>query len=123
MTMAKRKSPKSLPEFREVIQVSLTEDMTDKVIAYAARKTDVLQALLGLPEEGFIVQIAPNPLGGMTASIRDARHESPNAGLMFFGNAPDALGALAVCLVKLDFLSTEENWHSLTSGKEAPKFR
>jgi len=111
--MAKRKASYELPAFKSVIQLPLNPEMVDSVITLIATPKDILEALLELPQEGLIVTLSPNPQGGASCSIRNANPSSGNAGLMFFSNAPTPLEAIAVALVKLDFLEKSKDWETV----------
>lgn len=121
--MAKRRVRETLPPFKEVIQVPLMPEMVTQVTALVATQENLSVAWVKLAEEGFVCSVAPNPFGGFTASIRSAQEGSPNAGLQFYGNAPSAMEAIAVCLVKLDFLSTTSDWKKLATATPEQLYR
>lgn len=121
--MARKAKREQLPAFKEVIQVPLLPEMVDEVKVLVAKVSDVCLEWVDLANCGFVTSLAPNPFGGFSASIRDVRHTSDNAGLQFYSNGPSPEGAIAAALVKLRFLERTDNWMSLAGTGESTGYR
>jgi len=121
--MPKRKNTSEQAPFKSVIQVALLPEMVDQVVHLVATPADVLAQMSKLPEYGLAVGINPNPTGGYSCSIRSLDAGSGNGGLMFFGNGPTPLEAIAVALVKLDFLERQTDWSVGTGSASGNGYR
>lgn len=121
--MAKPKNKLTFAPFKATVSVSLLPEMVDDITTWIASELELHRAFDALSEEGFAVAVKPKPEGDYAASALVLDPTSPNAGLMIFGNAPSALEAKAVLLVKLSFLGRKSDWTSEVSGTSTPRYR
>lgn len=119
----KRKSTVVFAEWTQHVAVPLSEDMADEVVELVTDRKRVDMAFLDLAEQMFSISCKPKAEGGYVASAQVLDPESVNAGRAVYGNAPTAVEARAVLLVKLSFLGMDNDWTSLTTSNVTARYR
>lgn len=109
--------------FREVIAVPLSAEMAEEVPTYLADQKALIAEMFRLIEGGWQVSFKQNfKPEGIACSLMPQLGSMPNAGYMVFGNAPTALEALAVALVKKDFLGETSDWSESKSSLKTTRY-
>jgi len=121
--MAKRKNQAKLADFRQVIQVPLLEGWVEAIETKIAKPALLVEEFLNLPTFQLKIGLGPSMQGGFSASVMNCDGTSPNGGLMFFANAPTPQGAIALCMLKLDFLEQSGDWQTVADSSTPSGYR
>lgn len=122
--MAKKRSSDLAAKFDKVIQLSLTDEDLDELVAWDMKPEQVSDAITWLGEHGYQFSVRQEPdTGEWAASVNGYYETCPNAGLMIFGNGHTREDATLSVLYKVMVKLEGQDWAKADSAPRNQRFR